>query len=111
MLEQLAGKIYENGKVKKLFVKTEFSFSFKGLDFSIKGENPVSNIESLLDRIFTYLSNKNINVLVLIDDVSNNQYIKQFIQTYQQFIRSKYKVFLLMTGLYEIYPIYKTLIT
>lgn len=101
MLEQLAGKLYENGKIKKLFLKAEFNFSFKGLGFSIKGENPVSNIESLLDRIFTYLSNKNVNVLVTIDDVSNNEYTKQFIQTYQQFIRSKYKVFLLMTGLYE----------
>ncbi len=101
MLEQLAGKLYENGKIKKLFIKAEFNFSFQGLGFSIKGENPISNIESLLDRILVYLSNKKVNILVLIDDVSNNEYVKQFIQTYQQFIRSKYKVFLLMTGLYE----------
>ena len=101
MLEQLAGKLYENGKIKKLFVKKEFSFSFKGLSFSIQGENPVSNVESLLDRIFIYLKSKGIKVLITIDDVSNNEYIRQFVQVYQGFIRSKYDVFLLMNGLFK----------
>ena len=101
MLEQLAGKLYENGKIKKLFIKAEFNFSFKGIGFSIHGDTPISNVESLLDRIFTYLRNKNIKVLVTIDDIANNDHVKQFIQTYQGFIRSKYQVFLLMTGLFE----------
>lgn len=101
MLEQLAGKIYENGKIKKLFIKADFNFSFNGIGFSIRGDNPISNIESLLDHIFTYLNKKNIKVLILIDDVSNNNYVKQFIQSYQIFIRSKYPAYLLMNGLYE----------
>lgn len=101
MLGQLAGKLYENGKIKKLFLNTEFNFSFKGFGFTIRGDNPISNVESFLDKIFTYLKRKNINVLVVIDDVANNDYVKHFIQTYQIFLRSKYNVFLLMTGLFE----------
>ena len=101
MLEQLAGKIYEDGKIKKLFLKKEFSFSFKGIGFSIHGDEPISNIESLLDRIFTYLSKKNVKVLITVDDVSSNDNLKQFVQTYQGFLRSKYPAYLLMTGLFE----------
>ena len=33
ILEQLVSKIYEYGKVKKLFLKTEFNFSFNGFGF------------------------------------------------------------------------------
>ena len=101
MLEQMAGKLYENGKVKKLFLKPEFNFSFNGLGFSIKGDKPISNVESLLERILDYLLSKNVRVLVTIDDISNNDFTKQFIQTYQSFIRVKYQVYLLITGLYE----------
>lgn len=101
MLEQLAGKLYEDGKLKRLFLKTEFNFSFKGVGLTIQGDNPIGNIESLLDRIFIHLNKKKVKVLVLIDDVSNNDYLKQFIQSYQVFIRSRYNVFLLMSGLYE----------
>ena len=38
MLEQLASKIYDEGKIKKLFLSTEFSFSFQGIGISIKGK-------------------------------------------------------------------------
>jgi hypothetical protein len=101
MLDQLAGKLYETGKIKNLFIKKEFDFSFHGVSFSITGENPISNVESLLERIFTYLSNKSKRILITIDDIAPNDYVKQFIQSYQGFIRSKYPVYLLMTGLYE----------
>ena len=101
MLEQLAGRIYENGKVKRLFLKAEFDFSFHGFSFSIKGENPISNVESLLDRIFTYLKKKDVRVLITIDDVSSNDYVKQFVQSYQGFLKNKYQVYLLMTGVFE----------
>ena len=36
--EQFASKLYEQGKLFKLFLQPEFSFSFKGLTFSIKGK-------------------------------------------------------------------------
>ncbi len=101
MLEQLAAKLYENGKLKHLFLKGEFNFSFRGLSFSIRGESPVSNVETLLERMLGYLKSKGKCVLVTIDDVASGDYLRQFIQSYQSFLREKYPLFLLMTGLHE----------
>lgn len=99
--EQFASKLYEEGKLKKLFLHPEFSFSFKGLTFSLKGNNDVNNINTLIERMLTYLKSKNKRVLITIDDISNNDYVKSFIFFYQQMIRNGYDVFFLMTGLYE----------
>ena len=101
MLEQLASKLFDAGKLKKLFVKTEFNFSFHGLSFSIKGDEPITHISTLLDRIFAYLKNKGLKVLISIDEVTSNSYMKIFAHEFQNLIRKKYDLFLLMSGLYE----------
>ena len=101
MLEYLASSIYEKANVKFKFIKKEFSFSFKGVSISLSGENPVSNVITLLEKMFDILKKKNKKVLVLIDDVSSNQNVKIFVQQFQIFIRKNYDLFLLMTGLYE----------
>ncbi len=99
--EQFAAKLYEKGKLKKLFLQPEFSFSFEGLTFSLKGKEEVSNLPSLIETMLEYLKKKGKKVLITIDDVSANENIKSFAYTYQQLIRANYAVFLLMTGLYE----------
>lgn len=101
ILEQLAASLLHKGKLKKLFLKKEFSFSFKGLSFSISGDEPVSSISSLLDIMFTYLKRKEISVLVTIDEANNNEYMRTFAHSFQSFLRQDYDVRLLMTGLYE----------
>ena len=101
MIEQLCANIYEKGKVKHLFLKSEFNFSFKGLGFSISGDAPVSNIETLSEKMLDYLNEKGIKVLITIDDVVKNENMQYFIHSYQSYIREKYNLFLLMTGLYE----------
>ena len=58
MLEQLASKLYDNGKLKKLFISPEFSFSFNGLGFSVKGKDVLTNISSFLDQELKYLKDK-----------------------------------------------------
>lgn len=99
--EQFAAKLYEKGKLKKLFLHPEFSFSFKGLTFSIDGNDKVSNISSLIEKMLAYIKKKNKKVLISIDDVSTNNYVKSFIFSFQQMIRNDENVFLLLTGLYE----------
>lgn len=101
MHEQLASKLYEEGKMKHLFTKTEFNFSFHGLSFNITGGNPVSNVNSLLDIMFSYLKKKNIKVLITIDDIAKNDHVQAFIYSFQSFLREGYNVFLVMTGLYK----------
>ena len=101
ILEQLASRIYESGKVKKLFIKAEFNFSFKGIGLTIHGDEPVSSVYTLLDKMFKYLKQKNIKVLITIDDCATNDNMKIFAHSYQSFIRENYPAYLLITGLYE----------
>lgn len=101
MLEQLCAGIYEKGKVKHLFIKPDFNFSFSGVSFSIHGDSPVSNVNTLLEKMFLYLSKQGVKVLITIDDISATQYVKYFIHTYQSFVREDYKIYLLISGLYE----------
>ena len=101
ILEQIASKIYETGKVRKLFLKAEFNFSFNGIGLSLKGDVPVSSINVLLEKMIKILANKNMKLLITIDEIMSNQYIKVFAHTYQSFIRENYAMYLLATGLYE----------
>lgn len=101
MLEQFASKLYSEGKLKKLFLKPEFPFSFKGLTFSISGDDRLTDVSSLIRTMLSYLKKKKKRVLITIDDVSETSNVKAFVQSYQSFIRERMDVFLLLTGLYE----------
>lgn len=101
ILEEIASEIYEQGKVKRLFLKGEFSFSFQGLAFSIKGEEPISSVMSLLKKMLVYLQKKGKKVLVTIDEVDNSEAMKLFVQGYASLLGQKLPMRLLMTGLYE----------
>ncbi len=101
MFEQLASKLYSEGKLKKLFLKPEFSFSFHGFSFSISGDEPITDAIILIKLMLKHLKKKGKRLLITIDDVSSNNEIKAFVQSYQSFIREKLDIFLLMTGLYE----------
>lgn len=101
ILEYLASSIYEKSNSKFKFLKTEFSFSFKGMSISLSGEKPVSNVITLLDKLLTTIKKNNKKVLICIDDVVSNIYVRAFVQQFQIMLRKDYPVFLLMTGLYE----------
>lgn len=85
MLEQLASKLLDEGKIKKLFVKAEFNFSFQGLGMSLKGEIPISNVSNLLKKEIEYLKRKDIKVLITVDEILTNKYTKVFAHEFQSF--------------------------
>lgn len=101
LLESLAAEIYNEGKLKHLFIKSEFSFSFKGFGFSIEGKEPISDIMSLLKTMLNYLKKKDIKLLITIDEVDNSDEMKYFIQGYAALLGQKYPLRLLMAGLYH----------
>ncbi len=101
ILENIASEIYESSKNKFHFLKGEFSFSFKGITFSLKGDKPVSTVNTLLKKMLDVLKKKNIKVLITIDEVDNSSDMKYFIQEFQSLLRQNYPIRLLMTGLYE----------
>lgn len=101
MLEQLASKLYDECKLKKLFVSAEFNFSFNGVGFSIKGKEPITNVSTLIRKELEYLKKKNIKILISVDEVVSNNYMKIFSHEYQAILRDEYFVCLIMTGLYQ----------
>jgi len=100
-LEQLAAKIIDKVNSKHLSIKAELTFSFSGISFTLKGDKPINNIESLLDNIFKILRKKHLKVLITIDDICCSNEIKKFIYSFQSFLREGYPSYLLMSGLYE----------
>lgn len=98
LLETIASELYENGKMKHLFAKAEFSFSFQGISLTIHRDNPVSSAFSLLKKMLDHVKKKGMRVLITIDEVDNSQDMKNFMQDYQTLIREGYPVMLLMTG-------------
>ncbi len=101
LLNQLASNIIDAGKLRKLFIKAEFNFSFQGFGISLKGDVPILNVSTLLKKIFEYLKKKNIKVLITIDEIVSNQYTRIFAHEFQSFLRENFNVYLLMTGLYD----------
>lgn len=101
MLEQMASLLYENGLTKLKFLKTEFSVSFHGVSFSVKGDNPATSIETYLGKLLDYYQSKGIRVLVAIDDVARTPAMVNFIRAYQGFLIDHHDVRLLLTGLYK----------
>lgn len=99
--EDLAAAIYDHGRVKHLFLKDGFDFSFQGLSFHLEGKEPLSSISSVLERMLAYLKKRNKKVLITLDEVSSTPRMKEFAHDYQSFVRKDYPVYLLMTGLYE----------
>ena len=99
--EQIAAGIYNNKNYKFLFLEKEFSFSFSGISFSIKGNNEISDIISLIKKMLEVLKKKNKRVLISIDEVSSSKNIKSFIHTFQILHREGFDIFAIFTGLYE----------
>ena len=58
LLENIVSELYEVGKMKHIFIKAEFSFSFHGLSFSIEGNEPVSSVNTLLKKILDQVKKK-----------------------------------------------------
>lgn len=101
LLENVAAGLYEKAKLKTHFLKGEFSFSFQGISFSIKGETPVTTAFMFINKMAEILKKKHKKILITIDEVDNSKEMKSFIEAYQTLLRGKNDIFLLMTGLYE----------
>ncbi len=101
MLEQFASALYDSSIMNKIFNSKTFGFSFSGISFSISGEKPITNVISLIELLLDKIKKSDKNVLIAVDEVSNNDYVKTFTQAFQLLIRKEYPIHLLMTGLYQ----------
>ena len=101
ILNSIAAKLYSIKRLKKLFVKAKLDFSAFGLGISIEEGNQIFDIETAIEQMLSELKKNNIKVLIAIDEIVNNTFVKTFTATFQLLIRKKLPVFLVMTGLYD----------
>lgn len=101
LTEELVANLYQNTKLKSLFLKKNFNFSFHGLSINIDNDGPELTADYMAERMIEKLSSEGKKVLIAIDEATNTSSMKCFAHLFQTLIRKNYSLFLLMTGLYE----------
>ena len=101
LLQSLAAKLYGIPELHALFLKAKFDFSAFGMGVSFENAPPVTDIETALGLMLGELQKEGKRLLITIDEVTNSEYIRVFVSSFQIFLRQDYPVFLLMTGLYD----------
>lgn len=101
LLQSLAAKIYSLPQMHSHFVQAKFDFSALGLGVSLENSIPVTDIENAIELMLAEIQKRRKRLLIMIDEVTNCDYVRVFVSSFQIFLRQNYSIFLLMTGLYE----------
>ena len=101
MLEALVAKLAGKDKLSDLFKSAKINLSFLGFGVELKGVDPEVDIEVALEKMMQTLKKNKKKLLVFVDEVVDNAYVKEFSSVFQMLIRDEYPIGLLMTGLYE----------
>lgn len=99
--EQLVGKLASIPSLSTLFAKAEINLSLFGFGITLKNVPPIASIDAAAERILNLLKKTGKRLLITIDEVTNNKYVRVFAHSFQSYVRANDPVFLLMTGLYE----------
>ncbi len=101
LLVDLAEKLNSDSVLAQIFRQAKINLSFLGIGVEINGVEPITNIEVALEKMFQNLKKRNKRVLITIDEVVSNSFVREFAHSFQMFVRNDLPVFLLMTGLYD----------
>ncbi len=101
ILTAIAAKLSSEDSLASLFKNAKINLSFWGLGLEVGGVAPITDIEVALSKMLHTIKKHNKKLLITIDEVTNNRYVKEFAAAYQILIRQDLPVYLLMTGLFE----------
>ncbi len=101
LLIGLASKLYSMKPLHSLFTNAKLDFSAFGLGVSLENSTPVSDEETMIESMLKEIDKSGKRLLITIDEITNNSFVKVFASTYQILLRKELPVYLLMTGLYE----------
>lgn len=101
MLHTLAAELSNRKELLQIFKDAKINLSFLGFGLEKDSEPPITDIVVALDRMLEHLTKKNRKVFITLDEAVSNQHVREFASQFQIFMRKKYNVFLLMTGLYD----------
>ncbi len=103
MMTVLASRLYQ--KTKKKYAKIKFDVNidlkFASVGAATEENEKYSSVYTDLDSMLEKLRDKNIKVLITVDEAINSKTLREFTSFFQHCLREKYLVFLLMTGLYK----------
>jgi hypothetical protein len=101
LLHSFASKLYSIEEFNKLFIKARFNFSAFGLGASVEKSIPITDIETVIEMMLKEIKKSGKRILITIDEVTKNDFVRSFVSAFQIFIREEYPIYLLMTGLYQ----------
>lgn len=101
LISSLISRLLGENSLKDIFKKADINVSLLGINIGVKNETPTVNDETILRQMLDVVKKSGKKLLITIDDVTNNKYIKNFVAIYQNLIRKEYPIYLIMTGLYD----------
>lgn len=101
LLQSLGAKLCSQKNCLALFRQAEIDLSIFGMGINIDNDHPVADVETAIERMLLSLKKHNKRVLVTIDEVTDNSYIREFCSAFQILTGEELPIFLLMTGLYD----------
>ncbi|MCQ2362301.1 MAG: ATP-binding protein [Acidaminococcaceae bacterium] len=101
LLDSMVAELADNSNFLDYLKRAKVSISVFGLGVNF-GENGVTKDSAVvLDKMLAQLSKGKKRILVTVDEVVSNKYVREFVSQVQIYLRKNYNIFLLMTGLYE----------
>ena len=101
LLKELAAKLYQVKGFSHIFRADGINLSLWGIGLNIKKAEPLTDLQTAVERMLQKLAKSGKRLLITIDEVSNSKEMRYFAGAFQMMIRHDLPVFLLMTGLYE----------
>lgn len=101
LLQGLLSKLNSNQVCAGIIKSAKIDLSFFGFGVTIEGSAPITDAETAIITILEKLKKHGKRLLITIDEVTNNDFMKVFAGSFQIFVRQDLPVFLLATGLYE----------
>ena len=102
MIKTLTAELQEDAIFKKLIGEVKLSLNAPFASVSVTSSEEKITDESVeLGKMLAKLTDANKRLLVTVDEVITNPYMKEFASQFQIFLRKKYNIFLLMAGLYD----------
>lgn len=100
MLSVMAQSLSKESRFSKL-LKRGIGLSVGGFGVQIDGSADTAEAQIVIRETLSALQRHNKKLLICIDEVVSNQYMKEFASVFQILLRENFPIFLLMTGLYE----------
>lgn len=101
MIRQAAAILCSNDKFARVFQSAKLNFSLFGFGLEVSSSVPIADIQTALEKMIENLARKGKKIVFSIDEVTKTEAMITFASCFQQMLRKKLPVFLLMTGLYQ----------